>query len=122
MEKLFFGLTVMIIGIATVFLGLTILIGAIKLVSKIILSVQKPKQDGGKKESAPIQAPAAAPEVKPNVVAAAPAQDQAQLIAVITAALMACQQNGKQMVVRAVRRVGRRSAWSDAGRREQLML
>lgn len=122
MEKLLFGLTVMILGIATVFVGLTILIGAIKLISAIINAAQKPKQDSGKKDAAPAPvAVAPAPEVKPNVVKAAPVEDQSQLIAVITAALMACQDTGKRLVVRAVRRVGTRSNWAEAGRREQLM-
>lgn len=122
MEKLLFGLSVMVVGMVTVFLGLVILIAVITIISKIIGSANKPKSDEGTKANAPAaSAPAPAPEVKQNVVTAAPVEDQTQLIAVITAALMACQETGKRLVVRAVRRVGTRSAWAEAGRREQLM-
>ena len=52
-------------------------------------------------------------------VTAEPEQDEGELIAVITAALMAYQKStgGKQLVVRNIRR---QNAWAAAGRSEQL--
>ena len=48
------------------------------------------------------------------------AEDSAELIAVITAALMMYSRSGKRLVVRSVRRAGKAPAWAQAGRRDQL--
>lgn len=117
MEKLLFCLTVLIMGLATVFVGLVILIAMIKLISWIIQRAQTPK-DAPK--AGPVVTPAApAPVVEP-VKETVTATDDPQLIAVIAAAIAAFQPAGKRLVVRSVRRLGSRSAWADAGRREQL--
>lgn len=103
-----FSLSVMVLGMVIVFLGLIILIGTIILISKIIKRMES-------KNSGAQEASDAEPSF--NVAAEPKSSTDAQLIAVITAALMAMDGSGKRLVVRSVRRT---SNWSDAGRREQL--
>lgn len=47
-------------------------------------------------------------------------RDDNQIVAVIAAALMAFQNGEKKYVIKSIRRVGERSAWAEAGRREIL--
>lgn len=109
---------VMIIGMCVVFIGLVILIGATKLMSGIL-------KRGKKKEDAPGIEIA---ESAPQEIEDEPVEDETsdevyadgQLIAVISAALMAMENSGKRLVVRSVRRVGAQSSWANAGRREQI--
>lgn len=111
MSKLGFGAQVMLIGVVIVFAGLVILIACIKLMSAIISLKKKP---------APTPAPAPAPVVE-AVQDAAPAEDQDELIAVITAVLAACADSGKTLAIRSVRRApGKTPAWARAGREDQL--
>lgn len=60
-NNLGFGLTVTLIGIAIVFLGLTILIGLIKLMENATANLGK----GGKKAKKQAEAPAPAPVAAP---------------------------------------------------------
>ena len=118
MTKLIFAVTVMLVGMLIVFLGLTILIFCIKALSALLDA----------KKEAPKAAPAPAPVVVPEPIAeAAAAQTGAsadELIAVITAALMAytgAEKSNKTLVVRNIRAAAaKQSAWAHAGRREQL--
>lgn len=119
MGNLTFSLSVALLGMMVVFVGLVLLIGAIRGVSALINKTEKkPAQPSVKPEaqvqSQPVLTPAV---VEENIDVAV---DDTQLIAVIAAALMAYQGTGKQLVVRSVRRVGTRSAWAEAGRRERL--
>ena len=75
-------MTVTLIGIAIVFLGLTILIGLIKLMEKATANLGK----GGKKAKKQAEAPAPAPVAAP-VVEEVPVADDSELIAVISAAV-----------------------------------
>ena len=110
--KLWFSVQVMVLGLLIVFVGLAILIGAIVLLSVILRRFQKPKVPAAPAAVQP--APAAQP-------APAPAEDDLALVAVMMAAILAGERadGGKGLVVRSVRRLGA-SAWSVAGRREQL--
>lgn len=117
MEKFLFCLTVFVLGMATVFVGLVILIGAIKLVSAIIRRSQGNKE---KKTPEPTKAPVALAPVSVPVKEVVSVYDDPEIIAVISAAIAAFDPTGKRLVVRSVRRLGSRSAWADAGRREQL--
>ena len=116
MEKLGFSAIVMVLGLLIVFVGLIILIFAVKALSAILRS-------GGKKKEA---APAPVKETPAAQAAIAPVQEaeetqaetDAQLIAVITAAILACEGANKRLVVRSVRRVG--NAWNAAAREETL--
>ena len=81
-NNLGFGLTVTLIGIAIVFLGLTILIGLIKLMENATANLGK----GGKKAKKQAEAPAPAPVAAP-VVEEVPVADDSELIAVISAAV-----------------------------------
>ena len=92
LNNLGFGLTVTLIGIAIVFLGLTILIGLIKLMEN-----------------------ATAP-----VVEEVPVADDSELIAVISAAVAMMMEDGSAFTVRRVRRVQNAPAWQKAGREEQV--
>ena len=116
MDKIFFGLGVSVLGMATVFVGLIILIVCISIMGKFF------QVGGKKKEAAPAPAPAPAPVAAPApaaepVAEEAPVCDDAQLIAVIAAALAAFDNGNKRLVVRKVRRV---SGWKNAARAEQV--
>lgn len=118
LDKLGFAFLVMLIGLLIVFFGLIILICLIKLMSIVVGALT-----GKKKEKA---APAPAPVVVPEPVAEAAAEETGlesdELIAVITAALVAFNKDGnKTLVVRSVRRAAAKTpAWAKAGRADQL--
>lgn len=116
MDTLIFGLTVTVIGIAVVFCGLVVLIGLIKLVAMATGSVSKPKKD----KAAPAPAPAPAPVPAAPVAQEQPAQADDTLIAVISAAVAAMMEDGSAFTVRRIRRVSNATAWSRAGREEQV--
>ncbi len=110
-----YGLSVALVGISTVFVGLIILIGLIKILEIVMGSVT------GKKK----------PEEAPAVVSAAPAEEEAaaeedddELIAVIAAAVAAVlEAEGEEnsgFVVRSIRRINNAPAWNRAGREEQV--
>lgn len=117
-NKLGFGLTVTLIGIAIVFLGLTILIGLIKLMEKATANLGKGGK-GGKKAKKQAEAPAPAPVAAP-VVEEVPVADDSELIAVISAAVAMMMEDGSAFTVRRVRRVQNAPAWQKAGREEQV--
>ena len=116
--KLQYGLSVALVGIATVFVGLIILIGLIKVLEKVVGGVSK------KQTAAPAPAPAPAP-VAPEVEAE-PEVDDGELIAVIAAAVAAAMEaageseEAKGFVVRSIRRINNAPAWNRAGREEQI--
>ena len=116
MDKLIFGLTVTVIGIAVVFCGLVVLIGLIKLVAMATGSVSKPKKD----KAAPAPAPAPAPVPAAPVAQEQPVQADDTLIAVISAAVAAMMEDGSAFTVRRIRRISNATAWSRAGREEQV--
>ena len=121
METLIFGLTVTGIGVATVFAGLVVLIGLIKLVNIFTGAASKPKKE--KKAAAPAKAaaaPAQQDEQLMAVIAAAVAAQDEELIAVISAAVAAMMDDGAAFTVRRIRRVTNASAWQKAGREEQI--
>ena len=110
-----YGLSVALVGISTVFVGLIILIGLIKLME--IMTGGK----GKKKAEAP--APAAAPA--PVAEEAVEETDDDELIAVIAAAVAAAmeqagEENTTGFVVRSIRRINNAPAWNRAGREEQV--
>lgn len=117
-NKLGFGLIVTLIGIAIVFLGLTILIGLIKLMEKATANLGKGGK-GGKKGKKQAEAPAPAPVAAP-VVEEVPMADDSELIAVISAAVAMMMEDGSAFTVRRVRRVQNAPAWQKAGREEQV--
>ena len=110
-----YGLSVALVGMSTVFVGLIILIGLIKLMEMIMTGGK-----GKKKAEAP--APAAAPA---PVAEEAVETDDDELIAVIAAAVVAAmEQSGEEnttgFVVRSIRRINNAPAWNRAGREEQV--
>ena len=116
LNNLGFGLTVTLIGIAIVFLGLTILIGLIKLMENATANLGK----GGKKAKKQAEAPAPAPVAAPVVEEEVPVADDSELIAVISAAVAMMMEDGSAFTVRRVRRVQNAPAWQKAGREEQV--
>ena len=114
-NNLGFGLTVTLIGIAIVFLGLTILIGLIKLMENATANLGKVGKKAKKQAEAPAPAPVAAP-----VVEEVPVADDSELIAVISAAVAMMMEDGSAFTVRRVRRVQNAPAWQKAGREEQV--
>lgn len=110
-----YGLSVALVGISTVFVGLIILIGLIKLMEMIMTGGK-----GKKKAEAP--APAAAPA---PVAEEAVEETDDELIAVIAAAVAAAmeqagEENTTGFVVRSIRRINNAPAWNRAGREEQV--
>ena len=111
-----YGLMVAVIGIAVVFVMLTILIAFVWTLGKLMQKLVS-RAEAKKAAAAAAVAPAPAPVVEAPVVEEAPVVDDAQLIAVIAAAIAAFDNSGKNLVVRKVRRV---SGWKDAARSEQV--
>lgn len=111
-DKLWFSLQVAGVGMGIVFLGLIILILIITILGKIL--GQKKRETSPAPAPVAPAAPVAAPAVEPGT--------DPEVVAVITAALMAYdaarQDQGKALVVRSIRRTG--SAWGRAGRQEQI--
>ena len=110
------SLLVMLIGVAIVFFGLTVLILLITLLVKATQNIGKEKAAAPAPKPAPVEAaPAAAEE---------PEADEGELIAAITAAIAAIwQEEGHHdsgFVVRRVRRVQNGSARARAAREEQI--
>ena len=116
MNPVAYGLIVAVIGIAVVFVMLTILIAFVWTLGKLIQKLVN-RAEAKKAAAAAAPAPAPAPVVNEPVVEEAPAVDDAELIAVIAAAIAAFDNSGKSLVVRKVRRV---SGWKDAARSEQI--
>lgn len=115
MNALGYGGIVAVIGMLIVFLGLTILIVFVWGTGKIFQAVAN---KGEKKAAAPAAPAVAAPApVAPAPAAEEAVVDDAQLIAVIAAAIAACDNGGKNLVIRKVRRV---NGWNGAARREQV--
>jgi sodium pump decarboxylase gamma subunit len=121
--KLGYSGAIMLLGISIVFIGVVILIACIYTLSAV-LSLKKGKTDK-KADEAKVVVPA-------PVAEAAAAQGNAsadELVAVITAALMAytatesgaAATSGKKLVVRNIRAVAaQQNAWARAGRTNQL--
>ncbi len=109
MEKLLFSLIVMVLGMLIVFVGLIILIGAIKLLSWV-LGIKKSEPAKSTPEPAPAPAPAPVPVVESGI--------DPRLVAVIMAAVVAQEGSNKALVVRSIRRAP--SLWKNTARRESL--
>ena len=117
LNALSYGGITAVIGMFIVFLGLTILICAVKILGAVFAGVTAKKQAKARaavveKPAAPAPAPAAAPEPVVEDVT-----DDSELIAVIAAAIAAFDNSGKSLVVRRVRKV---SGWNRASRAEQV--
>ena len=117
LNALSYGGITAVIGMFIVFLGLTILICAVKIMGAVFAGVTAKKQAKAKaavveKPAAPAPAPVAAPEPAVEDVT-----DDSELIAVIAAAIAAFDNSGKSLVVRRVRKV---SGWNRASRTEQV--
>ena len=123
-SKILYGLQVTAIGLVVVFMGLAILIGFITLMAQVFKAIDGKKAARLKAEeaakaaaaaAAAKAAPAPAPVAEPEPVVEE--VDDAQLIAVIAAAIAAYTDGNKQLVVRKVLRV---SGWNRASRAEQV--
>ncbi len=115
-----YGTPVMLIGLFVVFAMLTILICCIMVMSGAFNKIKKSKEEKARAKAAaaahaPVAAPAPAPVAEP--VPVMEEVNDAQLIAVIAAAIAAFDNSGKSLVVRKVRRV---SSWNKASRQEQV--
>ena len=119
MNPVAYGLITAVIGMLVVFAMLTILIAFVWFMGKLIsgmVNSREAKAAAKAAAAAAAAAPAPAPVVEAPVVEE-PVVDDAQLIAVIAAAIAAFDNSGKNLVVRKVRRV---NGWNNAARREQV--
>ena len=118
LKALSYGGITAVIGMFIVFLGLTILICAVKIMGAVFAGMTAKKQ--AKAKAAVIEKPAA-PSAPAPVAAPEPVMedvtDDSELIAVIAAAIAAFDNSGKSLVVRRVRKV---SGWNRASRAEQV--
>lgn len=121
LSALTYGGTTAIIGLFIVFLGLTILIGAVYLMGYVFKTMNEKKDAKRKAEAAAAEKASAAADLAPVAAEPAPAAeevvDDAELIAVIAAAIAAFDNSGRSLVVRKVRRV---TGWNRAARAEQV--
>lgn len=120
MNPVAYGLITAIIGMLVVFAMLTILIAFVWFMGKLISGMVNSREAKAAAKAAAAAAPAPAPAPAPVVeapVVEEPVVDDAQLIAVIAAAIAAFDNSGKNLVVRKVRRV---NGWNNAARREQV--
>ena len=122
LNALSYGGITAVIGMFIVFLGLTILICAVKIMGAVFAAVTANKQAKAKaaaeaaERAAAKAAPAPAPVAEPEPVVEA-VTDDSELIAVIAAAIAAFDNSGKSLVVRKVRKV---SGWNRTARTEQV--
>ena len=119
-KALGYGGITAVIGMFIVFLGLIILIGAVKLMGYVFKKVTEGKEAKAKAAAAAAAKAAAAaapaPVVEPEPVVE-DVTDDSELIAVIAAAIAAFDNSGKSLVVRKVRKV---SGWNRTARAEQV--
>ena len=116
MNPVAYGAIVAVIGIAVVFVGLTILVFFVWLMGQLFRAIGRSKEEKAKKAAAAAAPAAPAPVAEPVVEESVEVND-AELIAVIAAAIAAFDDSGKRLVVRKVRRV---TDWKDAARSEQV--
>ena len=123
LNALSYGGITAVIGMFIVFLGLTILICAVKIMGTVFAKVTEGKQAKAKaaieaaERAAAKAAPAPVAEPAPAVEEPEETVDDGELIAVIAAAIAAFDNSGKSLVVRKVRKV---SGWNRASRTEQV--
>ena len=113
MNPVAYGLIVAVIGIAVVFVGLTILVFFVWLMGQLFRAIGRSKEEKAKKAAAAAAPAAPAPVAEPVVEESVEVND-AELIAVIAAAIAATD-SGRTLVVRSVRRA---SGWKRAAREE----
>lgn len=116
MNPVAYGAIVAVIGIAVVFVGLTILVFFVWLMGQLFRAIGRSKEEKAKKAAAAAAPAVPAPVAEPVVEESVEVND-AELIAVIAAAIAAFDDSGKRLVVRKVRRV---PGWKDAARSEQV--
>jgi len=123
MDKIFFGLGVSVLGMATVFVGLVILIVFISILSKATLSAENKKKNNIAADQVKEKVDS---EVSPDVMAAISAAISAydetpspDVVAAIAAALNVVM-GETRFVVKHVKRISNAAAWNRAGREEQI--
>lgn len=119
MDILFYGLSVTLVGMGTVFVGLIILIGLIKAMEKILAGAQSGDLLGSFR-----------PQPKAtSMVIDTTAMGNEEVVAVITAAIASVleqeaeakgEKKSAQFVVRSIRRISNAPTWNRAGREEQV--
>lgn len=121
MDILFYGLSVTLVGMGTVFVGLIILIGLIKAMEKILAGAESGDLLGSFRPQ---------PKATPIVIDTT-AMGNEEVVAAITAAVATvleqeAEAKGEkkgaqtQFVVRSIRRISNAPAWNRAGREEQV--
>jgi len=121
--ELSYVFAVVITGLVVVFLGLVLLIAFISIIGKIFASIDKKKKDAKLPQTAKAAPEAAVPAKTAAVPAVQTADDDGELIAVISAAVaMMGEAEGKAYRVKSVRAAAgnssSRSPWAAAGLRE----
>lgn len=111
-EQLSYGLIVTLVGMGIVFLvliGLAYMLGALKLISNRGTAEKKTEVIKVEKVEEPVE------------VTSAPAEDEGELMAAISAALAVFMGSSSNLVVKSINRVeGSAPAWSKVGRQEQM--
>lgn len=112
MQQLSYGLIVTLVGMGIVFIvliGLAYMLGALKLLSNKGTAEKKTEVVKLEKVEEPVE------------LISTPAEDEGELIAVISAALAAFMGSSSNLVVRSINRVeGNAPVWAKVGRQEQM--
>ena len=110
MDTLLFGLVVTVIGLLTVFFGLTVLIGLIKMLTRLTDNIGQKKIQKSIREEAPAfagQAPVPVPIPDDQDEMVSSEEDQGAIVAAISAALVCIMGSQNGFRVRHIRRLNR---------------
>ena len=117
---------VVITGLVVVFLALVLLIIFVSIFGKVFSGIENSKKN--KNTPAPAPAPVPAVNITKAPVQVTPAEDDNEVIAVISAAVaMMAAKDGKNYAVKSIKRAGRSgrqsggSVWGAAGQRENTL-
>ena len=122
MEKLLYSLGVSVLGIATVFVGLIILIAFITVLTKFTAGGKKKTESQRSEVKHSAKQDEVPGDVMAAISAALAAYDETpapEVVAAIAAALNVVMGEG-QFVVKHVKRIRNAPAWNRAGREEQI--
>lgn len=120
-EKGISSAKVILTGFVVVFAVLLLLIGVIKLYSMIIGKAQNAVDHRKRRQKEPVKAVKTPPESEPKPSAAPVVQDDGipeEVVAVIAAAVETMYGKPGRARIKSIKRVGGRSAWANAGVRD----
>jgi len=107
MNTLLHGLIVMAIGLIVVFFGLTVLIGLIKVLTKLTENIGNKKLKKSRKDGPVFENNEAFAEISEETAADEPEEDPGEIVAAISAALVCVLGSENKFTVKHIRRLYR---------------